>query len=130
MPYPYYPNNYSYGAYQPQLPQTQQQMQPQIQNGGFVRVANEEEARKYPVAAGYSVTFIDENAEHCYTKTAGFSQLDQPVFVKYRLIRENTPDNSVSSAGGIDMSDYVKKSEFDKLCADVEQLRKDLSGDE
>ena len=125
MAYPYYPNNYTYG-----FPQAQQQIQPQIQNGGFVRVANEEEARKYPVAAGYSVTFIDESAEHCYTKTAGFSQLDQPVFVKYRLIRENTPDNSVSIAGDIDISQYVKKAEFEALRGEFEQLRKELSGDE
>lgn len=125
MAYPYYPNNYTYG-----YPQAQQQIQPQIQNGGFVRVANEEEARKYPVAAGYSVTFIDESAEHCYTKTAGFSQLDQPVFVKYRLIRENTPDNSVSGAGDIDISQYVKKAEFEALRGEFEALRKELSGDE
>lgn len=128
MAYPYYPNNYGYNAYQqPQLPQP---IQPQIQNGGFVRVANEEEARKYPVAAGYSVTFIDENAEHCYTKTAGFSQLEQPVFVKYRLIREETPKLSVSDNADINTQSYPTKAEFDTLRHEFEQFKKEVTGDE
>ena len=125
MAYPYYPNNYTYG-----FPQAQQQIQPQIQNGGFVRVANEEEARKYPVAAGYSVTFIDESAEHCYTKTAGFSQLDQPVFVKYRLIREKTPRSNELSEGDTDIQAHPTQADFDALRCEFEQLRKEVLGDE
>ena len=60
--------------YQPYTqPYTQMQNQPQNvapvqQNGGFVRVQNENEARMYPVAPGNSVTFINENAPYCYTK--------------------------------------------------------------
>ncbi len=58
------------------------------QNGGFVRVRDETEAINYPVAPGYSVTFIDETASHFYVKTAGLSQFDRPTFDKFKLVRE------------------------------------------
>ena len=113
MAYPYYPNNYTYG-----YPQVQQQIQPQIQNGGFVRVANEDEAHNYPVAPGYSVTFIDDSASYCYTKTAGFSQFDKPVFKKYRLIAEDgTPQENT------EMPEYALKTELDKLKAEFKKLK-------
>lgn len=75
-------------AFQQMQPQMQQQAQPQIQNGGFVSVRSIEEAFNYPVAPGNSITFKDENAPYVYTKTKGFSQLEQPVFEKYRLVKE------------------------------------------
>ena len=83
---PYY-NNYNYNpnynpGYVAQGPQT-------IQNGGFVTVQSEEEAKSYPVAHGMSVTFRDENAPYIYTKTLGFGQLDSPVFEKFKLLKEN-----------------------------------------
>ena len=64
------------------------QMPMQNQNNGFVSVRNEMEARNYPVAYGNSVTFKDETAPYVYTKTMGFSQLDPPVFEKYKLVKE------------------------------------------
>ena len=83
--YGYYPQNLS------TYPQNQQQQQPmQIQNGGFISVRGEAEARNYPVAPGNSVTFKDETAPYVYTKTMGFSQLDRPTFEKYRLVKEDT----------------------------------------
>lgn len=83
---PYYPQNF-YGANPYVMPQ-QAPVQMQPQRGGFVRVQNEAEARTYPVAPGMSVTFINENAPYCYTKTMDFSQLDRPRFEKYRLVKE------------------------------------------
>ena len=71
---------------QQQIPQMQQT--PQIQNGGFVSVRSIEEAFNYPVAPGNSITFKDANAPYVYTKTKGFSQLEQPIFEKYRLVKE------------------------------------------
>ena len=74
---------------QAQIPvQQTQPMQQQIQNGGFVSVRSEDEAKNYPVALGNSVTFKDENAPYIYTKTMGFSQLDRPIFEKYKLVKE------------------------------------------
>lgn len=92
--YPYYQQ-----MYQQQLPQMQapQQQVQQIRNGGIVSVASEEVARNYPVAPGMTVTMRDESAPYLYEKTMGFSQLDQPIFRKARIIFEDAapaaPDN-------------------------------------
>ena len=69
---------------------TQQQPAPQqIRSGGIVSVANEDEARRYPVAPGYTVTMRDENGPYLYEKTMGYSQLDQPIFRKARIVFED-----------------------------------------
>ena len=72
-----------------QTSQVQPTTQQTIQNGGFVSVRNETEARNYPVAPGNSITFKDETAPYVYTKTMGFSQLDRPSFEKYKLVKED-----------------------------------------
>lgn len=61
----------------------------QIQNGGFVTVRSEQEAMNYPIAPGTSITFKNEVEPYVYTKTMGFSQLDRPVFDKYKLVKED-----------------------------------------
>lgn len=77
--YPAYPGNNTY----------QQLAQMQQQNGStFIHVPSEEVARNYAVTPGGSVTFINDNAPYCYTKTAGFNQFDAPVFRKFRLVEE------------------------------------------
>ena len=70
-------------------------MQQQIQSP-FVMVRSEMEARNYPVAYGNSVTFKDETAPYVYSKTMGFSQLDKPIFEKYRLIKEEAEEETVT----------------------------------
>lgn len=96
MIYPQY--SYTSPQYYPQIPQQLQNMygtgqqQPapqQIRSGGIVSVANEDEARRYPVAPGYTVTMRDENGPYLYEKTMGFSQLDQPIFRKARIVFED-----------------------------------------
>ena len=92
MPYPQY---YPVLPYQQQIQQPQiqpPQIQQQIQNGGFVIVRSEEEARNYPVSLGNSVTFKNELAPYIYTKTMGFSQMDRPVFDKYKLVKEEASE--------------------------------------
>lgn len=85
MNFGYYPyQNGSPSTYQQQLMQMQQQQQ----NNNFIHVPSEEVARNYSVAPGGSATFINDNAPYCYTKTAGFSQFDAPVFRKFRLVEE------------------------------------------
>ena len=85
---------YGYPSYYPQMqnaytaPQ-QQSVSQQIRSGGIVSVANEDEARRYPVAPGYTVTMRDENGPYLYEKTMGYSQLDQPVFRKARIVFED-----------------------------------------
>lgn len=101
--FPDYPGQQPYQdpAYLRSLNQAQQQAQQpnaqpvqsqaQAQNGGFVRVQNENAARMYPVAPGCSVTFVDDTAPYCYVKTMGASQLETPRFERYRLVKEEDP---------------------------------------
>lgn len=116
MSYPYF-NSYQgaqppyqnpYQQYQPpiypqqmqastQMQSTPVQSAPQIQNGGFISVQSETEARNYPVAPGNSITFKNENTPYVYVKTMGFSQLDRPVFERFRLVKED----ETSSQGAI-----------------------------
>ena len=88
MIYPYY-QNYNPNYYQQLQTANQATQQPQqIQNGGFVFVKDITEAMNYPVALGNSVTFKNESQPYIYTKTLGFSQLDQPIFEVFRLVKE------------------------------------------
>lgn len=95
--------NYGYPQYQqPMYPVPQQLSQPQIQqqmpvqqvpqqmqSGGFMSVRTEQEARNYPVAPGNVMTFKIENQPYVCEKAQGFSQLEGPVFNKYRLVKED-----------------------------------------
>ena len=81
MPYPYYQ------AFQPYIQQGYQQPQ-QTNNNGIITVRNKEEAFNYPIAPGNSLTFKNETEPYIYTKTLGFSQLDQPIFEVFRLEKE------------------------------------------
>lgn len=137
-PYNYQPNyqNYFPVGYQPMYqqgyqqptPQAQPQMQQQsyaptqnqVQNGGFVPVRSEAEARSYPVAPGTSITFKNETAPYCYTKTMGFSQLEAPRFEKYRLVKEDEPENS--EASGEVKQEYVSKADFGVVVDSVKGL--------
>jgi hypothetical protein len=109
-----YPN-----YYQPQI-QQQSQNQQQIQNGGFLTVPNETYARNYPVAPGNSVTFKDESAPYVYTKTMGFSQLDIPVFEKYRLVKENVTQP-------IETKEIDYQKEIDDLRMEIEKIKRMIS---
>lgn len=124
----YYPQYYSNFYQQQQIPQQmpqQPQAQPQIQNGGFVSVSSETEARNYPVAPGNSVTFKDETAPYIYTKTMGFSQLDQPVFDKYKLIKEESKE--VQEEVKKENEELKKLREGLKITdEDIEDIRREL----
>ena len=133
MPYPnyqpYYQQQYPTMAQQQQM-QAAPSQAPQIQNGGFISVRSEDEARNYPVAPGTSVTFIDEMRQKVYAKTMGFSQLDRPIFVSYKLVKEEVPqeaqiatekpqtDNSVK---------YVLASEFEAMRGQISGILDDIS---
>lgn len=129
-PYQYYPQQ----QMPQQMSQVQQQapmpQQTQIQNGGFVSVRNEMDARNYPVAYGNSVTFKDENAPYIYVKTMGFSQLESPTFDKYRLVKEEpkTPENRVSESEGYKLSYDELKAEIEALKAQIRVLKDKVEG--
>lgn len=117
MSYNYFPQ-----FYQPvQLPQASQN-----QSNGFVSVRSEQEARNYPVAYGNSVTFKDETSPYVYTKTMGFSQLDRPIFDKYKLVKEDTHDQIPEPKA--DLFGEIK-AEIEKLWKEIHTLKKgDVEG--
>lgn len=108
-------NNYGY-PYQ-MYPQNNPQPQ-QIQNGGFISVRSEQEARNYPVAIGNSVTFHDETSAHVYTKTMGFSQLDRPTFKKYKLVEEDIEEEQTPN----DMESL--RSDIKKIWSEINALKR------
>lgn len=125
MAYPYYPASYN-PAFNPYMQQQMQQPQnQQIQNGGLVSVRSEDEARNYPVAPGNSVTFKNESAPFVYTKTMGFSQLDRPVFERFRLVKEEaeTPTQTENKKQDIDMSAYALKTDLGAILAEIDAIK-------
>lgn len=104
--------------------------QQQIQNGGFVSVRNIDEARSYPIAPGNSIMFKDETAPYVYTKTVGFSQLDRPVFEKYRLIKEEDaqePHMEPKAEKARNAPSYALKTDLDEVSHAVEDIRDEIA---
>lgn len=135
---PYFPQNYNpyqqaMQQYQQAMAQNMPQNNVQAQNNGFFHVQNEAQAREYPVAPGNSMTFINDNEPYCYTKSAGLSQLEPPVFKRFRLVEEIDTPQSVQNApktptesNSIDLSGYVSKAEFEPFCALVDEIKADI----
>ena len=138
--YPYQNYYQQYQNYQ-QMPQQIPQMnsfqngnssQMQIQNGGFISVHNIQEAFNYPVAPGNSVTFKDENSPYIYVKTKGFSQLEEPIFKKFRLIEESDTQTQESVTGTsneqtINCADFAKQAEITALWSEIDALKKQMA---
>lgn len=110
---PYYVNPY----YQQQVPQQTTQ---QIQNGGFVNVRSESEARNYPVAPGSSITFFNETQPYCYKKTMGFSPLDHPTFERYKIVKEEVAEEQQMD------TEPAWKADFDSFQTQLDDLRKEV----
>lgn len=131
-------------SYQPMYPNafpTQMNVAPtqptQSSNtNGLVPVRNENEARNYPVAYGNSITFKDENAPYIYVKTMGFSQLDRPMFEKFRLVREENvavassePHSAVPSTEAIDKSISEMKAEIGQIWGEIKAIKGEVKSD-
>ena len=114
-----YPNYYQqYAQNQPQV------ISNVAQTNGFVRVQNEMEARNYPIAPGNSVTFKDENSPYIYTKTMGFSQMDRPVFERYKLIKEQ---DEIVEQPIVPTESYALQEDLNNLIDEVAALRDELN---
>ena len=121
-----YPVSYQPMVYPPVNQQGYSMPSQAAQNGGFVRVQNENEARMYPVAPGNSVTFINENAPYCYTKSVDISQLDRPKFEKYRLVKEETDKQAeINSEKVYALKEDVKK-EIERLEKMIAEINADI----
>ena len=126
MPYPYYQYPTYNQMYYQQMQQNNQQSN-QIQNGGFVMVKDINEAMRYPVAPGNSVTFKNENQPYIYTKTLGFSQLDQPIFEVFKLIKEEPEKPSEPEiVSDMPLVEYLTVEDADQIRQDVSSLRSEI----
>lgn len=132
MPYPFYQYpNYNQMYYQQQLQNMQQPQQaPQIQNGGFVFVKDINEARNYAVAPGNSVTFKIESQPYICTKTLGFSQLDQPIFEVFKLVKEDNEWKSdakpMELTEDISVIEYLPLEDADQMRVEMQQMRSEI----
>lgn len=109
-------------ALQQQYQQLAQNVQPQ--EYGFVRVQSEEQAREWKVAPGNSVTFINDTAPYCYTKSMGLSQFDTPVFRKFRLEEEAVTEARKSP--NLEQSEkeynYLTPDDIEPIKAKIKQI--------
>lgn len=120
MPYNPYLQYQGYNPYPPQMPpqMTPQQITPSQANG-FISVRSIDEALAWPIAPGNSLTFKDESAPYIYTKTKGFSQLEQPIFEKYRLVKEEEAIQPVSAP----QTAFNAENQIKLLWEEVEALK-------
>lgn len=102
-------------------PQAQPQIQQQQQaTGALIPVPDEEFARNYPVAYGQSVSFRDEKQPYIYTKTMGFSQLEPPIFKKYKLVEEPIEHSEISPEGNLNNQVLTQLAEV------IESMKEDI----
>lgn len=144
-PQPQYPMPYNYGMTpgysanpypQPQTPMVgtapQPQQPPTQSTWEVVSVQSEDEARRYPVAPGNSVTFKDENLPYYYTKTVSYSQFDKPKFERYSLVKEDAeftvPVVEVGSQS-IPQMDYATSDDILALQRKIESLEELIKQD-
>lgn len=91
----------------------------------FVLVRSEDEARNFPVAFGNTVTFKNESEPYMYTKTMGMSQLDRPVFEKYKLIKEQAQEQKAPVQPEQDPAQLNKlKEEIKAIWKELDLLKK------
>lgn len=121
---PYLSYQYPYQqAYQQNYQQTNQ-----IQNTGLVSVRSVEEAYNYPVAPGNSITFKDETQPFVYTKTKGFSPLEQPVFEKYRLVKVEESQNVAKNPSKTPETGFDGEKQINLLWQEVNALKRKIEG--
>ena len=132
--YPQYPYPMQQSNQSQPTPQTQNQnvqasqMQPPIRNNGFIVVATEEDAYKYPVAYGNCVTCKVENEPIVIEKSMSFSQLDNPRIDRYRLVREDIVEEpkTIEEVEMEDTSSDELKTEIEAIRHDLEDIKKHL----
>lgn len=120
------PYNYYQPYFQQYQPYSANQQPQQIQNGGFVSVRSAQEAFNYPVALGNSVTFKDETAPYIYVKTRGFSQLEEPIFEQFQLVKVDNSQKVAEPTQAVS-TEYALKSDVLALKEEIDFLKKKVS---
>lgn len=98
---------------------TQQSREPS-QNVNWIQVSGIDGAKNQIVQPGQTAWMMDNNQPYFYVKSVdGVGSSSFRIF-QFTEVQEITPEPSVQSQ--IDMSQYVQRSEFDALKAQLEQL--------
>lgn len=112
----------SYGQmYQP-VPQPISQ--PVQQNNGFIWVQGEAGAKSYLVAPNTTVQLWDSEAQTIYLKSADATGMPSMKVLDY-TIRENANPGQITPLND-KHEEYVTKSEFDALKAELEGIKENM----
>lgn len=128
--------NYFPATYQPMMPQTMPQTVPQTvpqsapqNNSGLIWVQGEAAAKSYLVAPNATVVLFDTEGDKFYMKSADSSGMPLPLRTfAYTETKETVTEAPQKSASftredfDAAAADYVRKSEFEKLKAEIETL--------
>lgn len=109
-----YPQYYNYQQYPQQM--IQQPVQT-VQNQILTWVQNEDEARAFPLSTNQSIFLMNQNDNYLYMKSV--DQLGKTTFIKKRLI-----DESDNQEPKLDLSQYIRKEEFEELIS--EKIQKEV----
>lgn len=84
------------------------------QSNQSIMVHSEDEAWNFPIAQGQSLILIDENEPYIYTKSMGLSQLDKPVFEKYKLVKVESqkaaPAEYATKQDLVDLRNFIEQT--------------------
>lgn len=111
-PYQSYPQYQPYQIQQPMQQNVQQPVQTVQPQQILAWVQSEEEAVKYPLAAGQSLFLMNQNDSYLYMKSV--DQLGKTTFMKKRLVDETDNHNDNKP----DLSEYIRREEIDNLIDD------------
>ena len=84
------------------------------------------EDMNYPVAPGNSVTFKNESQPYIYTKTLGFSQLDQPLFEVFKLVKEEQNFEKEEIKEEVPIIEYLSIDEAETMKTEIENLKTEI----
>lgn len=137
-PYTPYPNSYQQNGYQmPNYQQMQQQLnnlqqslytpqqqpqQTQVQTNTYAWVNGLEGAKAYMVAPNSSILLMDNDKQSFYIKTANAQGQATMEAYEYKKASEKKAKEKE-----LDLSGYVKQSDFDNLNKKFEELQKSLA---
>lgn len=117
---PYYGQ---YGGYTPMMPQPLQVPQPVPQTAntastGLIWVQGEAGAKSYLVAPGNTLALWDSENQVIYLKSSDQSGMPSMRVLDYTERTQGMRPNPMSQP-----TDYIRRDEFDKLKAIVEQMK-------
>ena len=97
--------------------------QPLKQQNGFVVVATEADALRYPIAPGNSITFKIESEPVMIEKTMGFSQLETPTVKRFRIVEEDSPKEVAKTPEGESEAFQRQSQRIDAIEAEIEKIK-------